>query len=379
MAIYGFADVTLDSERRALTRAGQDVAIEPQVFDLLVYLASSGGRVVSKEEIFGAVWDGRIVSDEALTSRIKAARRAIGDDGKAQRLIRTVHRVGYQFLGGKPAGPVPEVRFTQDGQGRRIAYSVTGSGPVVLCPAWWVSNVVKDLENPDVAHFFDLLGAGLTVVRYDRLGVGLSDRSVLAPGLEEEVDVLDRVANAVGAARYGLFGMSMGGPVAIRHTRRLADRLTRLCLYGTFAQGAEICPPAVQDVMVDTVRAHWGLGSRVLAQTFLPDATAEAVAASARQQRACASAEVAADLLRMAYSLDVADDLAHIRTETMVIHRKQERCIPTRAATRLAAEIPGARLLLLEGSSHLPWDGDAAVAERANAFFRRPEVASATS
>ena len=371
MAIYGFSDVTLDSDRRELTRSGRGVPIEPQVFDLLTYFAQSGGRVVSKEEILNAVWGGRIVSDEALTSRIKAARRAIGDDGKSQRLIRTVHRVGYQFLGGEPTRLVPEVRFTHDRRGHKIAYSVVGTGPTVLCPAWWVSNIVKDLENPDVARFFDLLGAGLTLVCYDRLGVGLSERGVLSSGLDDEVDVLERVANAVGAARYGLFGMSIGGPVAIRYARRLADRVSRLCLYGTFARGAEICPPQVQNAMVQTVRAHWGLGSRVLAQIFLPNATADALAAAARQQRESASADVAADLLRLAYDIDVSQELAEIRTETLILHRKQERCIPTQAAIRLASEIPGARLLMLEGSSHLPWDGGDAVASQVNAFFRR--------
>lgn len=97
--VHSFGTCRLDTRRRELTRDGVEVPVERQVFDLLVLFARSDGRVLSKNEILEAIWDGRAVSDDALTSRIKAARRAIGDDGRSQRLIRTVHRIGYQFLG----------------------------------------------------------------------------------------------------------------------------------------------------------------------------------------------------------------------------------------------------------------------------------------
>jgi TolB-like protein/cytochrome c-type biogenesis protein CcmH/NrfG len=97
--ILSFDDCEIDLERREFRRAGIAVHVEPQVFDLLAYLAQNGDRVVSKDEIFASVWEGRIVSDSTLTSRINAARKVIGDSGKEQKLIRTVPRKGLRFVG----------------------------------------------------------------------------------------------------------------------------------------------------------------------------------------------------------------------------------------------------------------------------------------
>ncbi|TXL71377.1 CadC-family transcriptional regulator [Vineibacter terrae] len=96
---YAFEDYVLDPERRELTRGAATVAVGPKVFDLLVYLVQHRDRVVSKDDLLDAVWDGRIVSESTLTSHINAVRRAIGDSGEAQRLIRTVARKGFRFVG----------------------------------------------------------------------------------------------------------------------------------------------------------------------------------------------------------------------------------------------------------------------------------------
>src|SRR5436190_6657066 len=89
----------LDIERRELRRGSEPIAVEPQVFDLLIYLVRNRDRVVSKDDLIGSVWGGRIVSDSTLTSRINAARKAVGDSGKDQRLIRTIARKGLRFVG----------------------------------------------------------------------------------------------------------------------------------------------------------------------------------------------------------------------------------------------------------------------------------------
>jgi TolB-like protein len=96
---FAFGDHVLDVERRELRHAGNLVALEPQVFDLLVHLVRNRGRVVSKEELIDAIWAGRIVSDSTVTTRLNAARKAIGDTGAAQILIRTVPRRGVRFVG----------------------------------------------------------------------------------------------------------------------------------------------------------------------------------------------------------------------------------------------------------------------------------------
>ena len=97
--IYTFQDCLLDVERRELRRQGDLVPVEPQVFDLLLYLLRSRTRVVSKDELIAVVWSGRIVSESTIGSRVNAARKAIGDTGQAQRLIRTAARKGYRFVG----------------------------------------------------------------------------------------------------------------------------------------------------------------------------------------------------------------------------------------------------------------------------------------
>ena len=101
-----FEDHVLDVDRRELRRGAKRVALEPQVFDLLVYLLQNRDRVVSKDDLIEGVWDGRIVSDSALTSRITAARKAIGDSGNEQRLIRTIPRKGVRFVGDAREGQV---------------------------------------------------------------------------------------------------------------------------------------------------------------------------------------------------------------------------------------------------------------------------------
>ena len=96
---FFFDDHTLDTDRRELHRGPETIAVEPQVFDLLVFLVRNRNRVVSKDDLIDAVWDGRIVSESTLTSRINAARKAVGDSGESQKLIRTIPRKGLRFVG----------------------------------------------------------------------------------------------------------------------------------------------------------------------------------------------------------------------------------------------------------------------------------------
>jgi len=97
--LYIFEDYALDADRRELLKADRQIAVQPQVFDVLAFLIANRGRVVSKDEIIESVWDGRVVSESTLTSRINAARTALGDSGEEQRLIRTASRKGFRFIG----------------------------------------------------------------------------------------------------------------------------------------------------------------------------------------------------------------------------------------------------------------------------------------
>ena len=107
-----FGNHVLDTDRRELRRGSEPIAVEPQVFDLLIYLVQNRDRVVSKDDLIASVWGGRIVSDSTLTSRINAARKAIGDSGEDQKLIRTIARKGLRFVGAvrmQPDGAEPAI------------------------------------------------------------------------------------------------------------------------------------------------------------------------------------------------------------------------------------------------------------------------------
>src|SRR5260370_27471695 len=97
--LFSFEDYVLDTGRRELRRGRAVIAVQPQVFDLLEYLISNRERVVTKDDMLDAIWGGRIVSESALTTRINAARTALGDNGEEQRLIRTLPRKGIRFVG----------------------------------------------------------------------------------------------------------------------------------------------------------------------------------------------------------------------------------------------------------------------------------------
>ena len=114
-----FSDRVLDVDRRELRRGAERIALQPQVFDLLAYLVRNRDRVVSKDDLLEAVWGGRIVSESTLTSRINAVRKAVGDSGEVQRMIRTVPRKGIRFIGvvqeeQKPAAPVDTQAMAED-------------------------------------------------------------------------------------------------------------------------------------------------------------------------------------------------------------------------------------------------------------------------
>jgi DNA-binding CsgD family transcriptional regulator len=117
--------------------------------------------------------------------------------------------------------------------------------------------------------------------------------------------------------------------------------------------------------MLDLIRAHWGLGSEVLADVFLPEGSAESKALFARLQREAASAQSAVDVLAQCYQVDLGDLLSQVAAPTLVLHRRDDRAIPYRLGRDMAARIPGARLVSLPGRSHFPYVGEAAPVVRA--------------
>jgi pimeloyl-ACP methyl ester carboxylesterase/DNA-binding CsgD family transcriptional regulator len=267
------------------------------------------------------------------------------------------------------------IRFLTFG-GRRVAYAVTGGGPPLVAPAWWVSHLELDWATDTFRELWETVADGYSLVRYDRLGVGMSDRDVRGDDLtlDGEVALLRAVLDELGLEKPALVGGSSGGVAAIAFAARFPERVSRLLLYGAYADGPSITSQKVRESVVATVRSHWGLGSRLLADIFLGDTTSAEQERMARYQRAAASPEIAAALLEFVYSNDVRAELRQVRAPTLVVHRRGDRAIPYRLGRELAAAIPGATLIPLDGSAHFPWAGDWRAAARALRSVLAPEA-----
>jgi pimeloyl-ACP methyl ester carboxylesterase/DNA-binding CsgD family transcriptional regulator len=260
--------------------------------------------------------------------------------------------------------------------GASIAWAAVGSGPPLVIGGWWSSHLELDWRNARFRRFVGLLARHRTVIRYDRPGTGVSDRGALPPrSLEEEHATLERLVEeaAPAPAAISLFGASSGGGVASLFAARHPERVERLVLYGSYARGADLAPPAARETMLGIIEQHWGLGSRVLADLFLPDATAEERDEFVEFQRRSASREVALASLTAVYDFDSTGHLGDVLAPTLVLHRRADRAIPFALGKDVAARIRDARFVALEGDDHFPWRGDAeSVARETLGFLGAP-------
>jgi TolB-like protein len=153
---FVFAGHTLDTDRRELCRGSEAIAVEPQVFDLLTYLLENRDHVVSKDDLIASVWGGRIVSDSTLTSRINAARKAVGDSGDEQRLIRTIARKGLRFVGTvHPQSPREEAADAVTGASPEFHEAARSALPLPDRPAIAVLSFTNMSGDPEQEYFSD--------------------------------------------------------------------------------------------------------------------------------------------------------------------------------------------------------------------------------
>ena len=255
--------------------------------------------------------------------------------------------------------------------GRRIAYATVGDGPVLVMPSWWVSHLVEDWRDEGFRQFVEALARRYTVVRYDRLGTGLSDRERPADTLtlDYEVALLEAVVDELSPSSLSLFGMSCGACASAVYAVRHPDAVDRVVLYGSYANGRALGPADALAAMVELVRSAWGIGSQMLADVFMPNVPPERRRALAAYQRAAATPETAAELLRLVFEYDVRDALAEMSVPTLVVHRDRDRAIPFRVGREVAGLVAGAGFVSIPGDAHLPWHGDVADSVGAVAAF----------
>lgn len=343
-----FDDCEIDVERRELSRAMTPVHVEPQVFDLLIYLIANRDRVVTKDEIFAAVWHGRIVSEAALSSRLNSARQAINDSGQAQTLIRTVPRRGFRFVGEvreqKEVPPVTRpaladrappqihdlvgnqtVTFCQTSDQVRLAVAVVGSGDVLVKTANWLNHVEYDWKSPVWAPTFGAWAAGHKLIRYDQRGTGLSDWDVADISFDAFVRDLETVVETVGAKQFAIFGISQGASVAIAFAARHPERVTRLVLHGAYALGRNKRETAADSdqaaAYLTLIRQGWGYpGSafmRAFSSLYLPDGTPDQIKWFSDLQRVTTSPENAIKIRKACDDIDVLDLLPQVRAQLL--------------------------------------------------------------
>ena len=375
-----FADHRLDIERRELHRGCEQIAVEPQVFDLLAYLIENRDRVVSKDDIIAAVWSGRIVSDSTLNSRINAARKAVSDCGKTQRLIRTSSRKGFRFIGtvdepdhaNTTAVPedasltdnVPalrqEIHFCTSSDGVRIAYAEVGQGPPLVKAANWLNHLEYDWESPIWCHLLQALASEHQLIRHDQRGNGLSDREVDDISFEAMVRDLESVVDATDLERFPLLGISQGCAVSIAYALRHPERVSHLVLYGGYARGSLKRSPEDAEkfeAMTTLMRHGWGQENPAFRQMFtsqfIPGGTVEQVRWFNDLQRMTASPGDAMRITQALANIDLTYLLPQVRIPTLVLHCRSDARVPFEEGRRLAAGIPGAQFVALEGHNHL--------------------------
>lgn len=349
------------------------------MFDVLTLLVTNHDRCVTKEELFDSVWGGRFVGEAALTSRIKAVRRALGDDGESQRYIRTIRGRGYQFVGtlassalsavAAPTPPVPEVvapqqhiAFCRAGDGVRLAYAAIGDGPPLVRAANWLTHLGYDIESPVWRHWVHDLSAKHRFVRYDERGCGLSDWTVQDFTFDDWVDDLGALVDALELPTFSLLGVSQGGAVAVAYAARHPERVTKLVLCGAYARGRAVRATGDDEkraaaLDLDLARVGWGRDDpafrQVFAAQFLPEGSRDEWRAFDELQRRTTSTDNAVRFLQEFARIDVRDLAGLVTCPTLVMHSRDDRRVPMRFGEELAALIPHARFMALPSQNHL--------------------------
>ncbi len=240
-----------------------------------------------------------------------------------------------------------------------------GSGDVnlVLIPGW-ASHVENIWTLPEFTECAEKLARFARVVLLDRRGTGLSDPVSDPPTLEERMDDVRAVLDAVGWERAAIWGISEGGPMAMMFAATWPDRTQALLLYGTFARFSRGdgyphgYPAEVNDTWIPSLTTTWGTGE--LSRAFAPSIACDAatIRILARLERMAMSPGTARKLFGLMTQLDVRHVLPAIRVPTLILHRRDDRPVRVGHARYLAEHIDGARYVELGGEDHLPWCGD---------------------
>jgi class 3 adenylate cyclase len=254
---------------------------------------------------------------------------------------------------------VPKTQYAKSGD-VRIAYQVVGQGPfdLVFVPGF-ISNLDVAWEEPQRARVWTRLASFARLIMFDKRGTGLSDRTVGVPTLEERMDDVRAVMDAVGSQRAALFGISEGGAMSVLFAATYPERTRALVLYGTYGHFRSwVLPPDRIEAALDRMEKNWGTGESL--HLFAPSVASDETfkLSWARFERLGASPSAVVALMRMNSEIDIRPILPTIRVPTFIIHRQGDVRVNVEAGRFMARQIPNAKYLEVPGSDHTLWTGE---------------------
>ena len=254
-----------------------------------------------------------------------------------------------------------EIRFCMAPDGVQIAYATVGQGsPLVKAPNW-MNHLEYDWESPIWQHLLQELARDHTLVRFDQRANGLSDWDIEDISFEAFVRDLETVVDTLGLERFPLLGISQGCAISIAYAVRHPERVSHLALYGGFARGGFKRGSQEErtqaEAMITLIRHGWGQDNPAFRQmftsAFVPGGTLEQMEWFNELQRVSISPENAARIRVATSNIDVTELLTQVNIPTLVLHCREDGIVPFNEGRRMAAMIPGARFIPLEGRNHL--------------------------
>ncbi|MBD0372270.1 MAG: alpha/beta fold hydrolase [Pyrinomonadaceae bacterium] len=425
---YLFDLFRIDVSERVLYSSKGVVPLTPKAFDTLLVLVEHNGHVLGKDELMEKVWPDTFVEENNLAQNISMLRKALADETGGRKFIETVPKRGYRFVadvtetsdgeadlivrehtrtrivveeeaddGGTdeaiqpeskrapavidlPPSAVrelspafnltlerpPETMYARSGD-VNIAYQVIGDAPLDLVFVMgWVSHMEYFWREPNFARFLLRLASFSRLILFDKRGTGLSDRVPIdqLPTLEQRMDDVRAVMDAVGSERAALCGVSEGGPMCSLFAATYPEKTIALVMIGTYAKRLRDAEypwaPTTEERthFFEEIREHWGgpVGIEERAPTMACDAEFREWWATYLRMGASPGAALA--LTQMNAEIDVRHVLPSIHVPTLVIHRKEDQCLKVEEGRYVAERISGAKYVELPGQDHLPFVGD---------------------
>jgi len=255
----------------------------------------------------------------------------------------------------------PQVQFCTSSDGVRLAYSVSGKGPLMVRAPHWFTHLEHDWTNPAMRPWVEDLSKRYTLLRFDQRGTGLSDREVPEISFEAHVRDLEAVVDAAGFDRFALFGLSQGSAFSIAYAVRHPERVSHLLLCGGFVRGwarrdAGSEYLASRECQIKLIELGWGHSDpsfrQVFSTQFMPDAPIEAIRGFNDFMPLTSSAGTAARIFEDNGKIDVREEAKRVSCPTLVLHARGDLRIPFEEGRLAAGLIPAARFVGLESRNH---------------------------